>query len=218
MIYKVDLHTHSEHSVDGSITASQYQQALRSKKLDVVAVTDHNSVDFALALHKELGDAIIVGEEIMTTAGEIIGLYLKETIRPGLSPLETIKQIKDQGGIVYIPHPFETVRKGLHPAVLDELVDHVDIVEICNGRAFFQNKSQQAVVWTRVNGKLGAASSDAHGRQGLGSTYTTLSEKPTRDTMLGLMNAGVPITGRPTVRALLYPKLNRLRKKVRKSA
>lgn len=218
MIYKVDFHTHSSASPDGGITAEQYKQAIRSKTLDFIAITDHNTVDFALQMQKQLGDAIIVGEEIVTTAGEIVGLYLTKTIAPGKSPLETIKCIKEQGGIVYIPHPFETVRKGLHPGVLDEIADHVDIVEICNGRAFFQNKSEQAVVWTRVNGKLGAASSDAHGRQGLGSTYTTLSEKPERANVLGLMNSGVPITGRPTVRALLYPKLNRLRKKVRKPA
>ncbi|HTE21461.1 MAG TPA: PHP domain-containing protein [Candidatus Limnocylindria bacterium] len=212
---KVDLHTHSIASPDGGITADQYHRALSAKLLDAIAITDHNRIDFAMALKEKLGDAIIVGEEIMTTAGEVVGLFLKELIRPGLTPQETIKQIKEQDGIVYIPHPFETIRKGIHPAVLDEIVDFVDIIEICNGRAFFQNKSEQAVVWTRVNAKIGAASSDAHGFQGLGSTYTSVSEKPTRDTLLKLLDNGIPMTGRPTMRALLYPKLNRLRKKIR---
>lgn len=215
-MYKVDLHTHSIASPDGSITIEQYHKAISSKTLDIIAITDHNRIDFALEMQQKLPGAIIVGEEIMTTAGEIIGLYLTEVIKPGLTPQETIRAIKDQGGVVYIPHPFETVRKGLHPAVLDELVDHIDIIEICNGRAFFQNKSEQAVVWTRLNGKIGAASSDAHGFQGLGSTYTTIGTMPTKETLLGLMDNGVPMTGRPSVRALLYPKLNRLKKKVRK--
>lgn len=216
MMYKIDLHTHSAASPDGGITAEQYARSLRDKTLDVIAITDHNRIDFAQEVQKTLGNAIIVGEEIMTTAGEIIGLFLKQVVPAGLSPQETIRQIKDQGGIVYIPHPFETVRKGLHPAILDELVDSVDIIEICNGRAFFQNKSEQAVVWSRLNGCVGAASSDAHGVQGLGLTYTSLPERPTRDNILTLMDNAVPITGRPSVRALLYPKLNRLKKRVRK--
>jgi predicted metal-dependent phosphoesterase TrpH len=215
-MFKVDLHTHSVASPDGGITADQYHRALRTKLLDVIAITDHNRIDFALELREKLGDAIIVGEEIMTTAGEIVGLFLSRVIKPGLTPLETIKQIKDQGGIVYIPHPFETIRKGIPHTVLDEIVDHVDIIEVCNGRAFFQNKSEQAVVWARINAKIHAASSDAHGFQGLGSTYTTLSEKPTQHNLLKLMDNGVPMTGRPSIRALLYPKLNRLRKRVRR--
>lgn len=216
-MYKLDLHTHSVASPDGSITADQYHRAIGSSLLDFIAVTDHNRIDFALELRQKMGDAIIVGEEIMTTAGEIVGLFLDTVIKPGLTPQETIKQIKEQGGIVYIPHPFETVRKGMHQSVLDEVVDHVDIIEVCNGRAFFQNKSQQSVVWARINAKIGAASSDAHGFQGLGATYTSVSEKPTRDNLLSLMSSGIPMTGRPSIRALLYPKLNRLSKKVRKA-
>jgi predicted metal-dependent phosphoesterase TrpH len=215
-MFKVDLHTHSVVSPDGGITADQYHRALGTKLLDAIAITDHNRIDFALSLRDKMGDAIIVGEEIMTTAGEIIGLFLSRVIKPGLTPQETIKQIKEQGGIVYIPHPFETVRKGMHPAVLDEIVDYIDILEICNGRAFFQNKSEQAVVWARIHAKIGAASSDAHGFQGLGATYTSILEMPTRDSLLKLLDNGIPMTGRPTVRALLYPKLNRLRKKIRR--
>lgn len=217
-MYKIDLHTHSVASPDGGITAEQYQRIIGSKALDVVAITDHNRIDFALDMQQKLPGAVIVGEEIMTTAGEIIGLYLTEPIKPGRTPQETIRAIKDQGGIIYIPHPFETIRKGLHPAVLDELVDYVDVIEVCNGRAFFQNKSEQAVVWTRLNAKIGAASSDAHGYQGLGSTYTTISAMPTKETLISLLDNGVPMTGRPSVRALLYPKLNRLRKKLGKTS
>jgi predicted metal-dependent phosphoesterase TrpH len=216
-MYKIDLHTHSTASPDGGITAEQYHRALRSNLLDFIAITDHNRIDFAKELQAKMGDQIIIGEEIMTTAGEIVGLYLKKRVRPGLSPLETVKQIKEQGGIVYVPHPYETVRKGLHEHVMNELADHIDAVEVCNGRAFFQNRSQQAVVWTRLNNKLAAASSDAHGFQGLGSTYTSVAYRPTRDNILELLDNGIPMTGRPTIRALLYPKLNRLRKKLRRS-
>ncbi len=215
MNFKVDLHTHSVASSDGGINAQQYHKALESDLIDCIAITDHNRIDFATSMQSELGDRIIIGEEIMTSAGEIIGLYLEQSIQPGLTPLETVKQIKDQNGIVCVPHPFETVRHGLHPYALEELVDYIDIIEVCNGRAFFQNRSAQSVVWARLNQKPGIASSDAHGPKGLGKTYTRLSEMPTRDNLLGLLTNAKPITDRPGVRALLYPKYHSLRKKIR---
>jgi predicted metal-dependent phosphoesterase TrpH len=216
-MFKTDLHTHSTTSPDGGITASQYHRAILGGLLDCVAITDHNRIDQALELHRELGDRIIVGEEIMSAQGEIIGLYLQEPVEPGLSAEATIQRIKAQNGLVYIPHPFETVRKGLHPAVLEELASLIDIVEICNGRAFLQNRSAQAVVWAKLNRTAGAASSDAHGYRGLGRTYTSLRDMPTRDNLVELLATATPITNRPGMRALLYPKYHRLRKRVRRS-
>lgn len=214
---KLDLHTHSIASYDGGISADRYRRALDAGVLDVAAITDHNRIDFALEMHKELGSAIIVGEEIMTSAGEIIGLFLEEVVKPGMSPLETIEAIKRQRGIVYIPHPFETVRKGLSSGILDELVDYIDVVEVCNGRAFLQNRSEQAVLWTRMNHKLSTASSDAHGFKGLGRTYTLVAHVPERDNLLKLLDNGVLMTDRPSLRSLLYPKYHRLRKRLRRN-
>lgn len=214
-MFKVDLHTHSSASPDGGISFEQYQQALSTGLLDTIAVTDHNSIDMAVALHDRLGDQIIIGEEIMTSHGEIIGLYLKERVATGLSPHDTVKAIKDQGGIVYVPHPFETVRKGMGPQQLEAIADYIDIVEICNGRAFMQNRSSQAVVWARLNAKDGAASSDAHGYKGLGTTYSDLPEVPTRDTLLQLLDRSVLRTGHPSLQALLYPKYHRIRKRIK---
>ncbi len=216
-MFKVDFHTHSIASPDGGITALQYEQALNSGKLDAIAITDHNTTEFALHMQQQLGDKIIVGEEIMTTRGEIIGLYLTETIPSGLSPAETIEQIKAQDGIVYVPHPFETIRSGLSPQVLEEIADKIDIIEICNGRAFLQNRSSQTVVWSRLNNVIGAASSDAHGSLGLGKTYSSLPEMPTRENLVALLSRATHHTGRPGARTLLYPKYHKLRKKLRKS-
>lgn len=217
-MYKVDLHTHSIASPDGGITPAQYEKALTTNLLDVIAITDHNRIDFATQINKQLGDRIIVGEEIMTTMGEVVGLYLTERISPGLSPLEAIKQIKEQNGLVYIPHPFESVRKGLHPAILEELVDYLDIIEVCNGRAFMQNRGAQAVIWAKLNHIVGAASSDAHGWHGLGKTYTRVKTLPGRDELAATLLHGVPVTERPNMRSLLYPKYHRMRKKLSKSS
>jgi predicted metal-dependent phosphoesterase TrpH len=217
-MFRVDLHTHSAASPDGGISGRQYHRIIESGALDCIAITDHNRIDFALDMHRELGDRIIVGEEIMTKAGEIIGLYLSQAIAPGLEARETIRQIKVQGGLVYIPHPFETVRKGLHPASLEELQDEIDIIEVCNGRAFVQNRSEQAVVWARLNNVVGAASSDAHGTHGLARTYTRTALMPTRENLIEQLRTGTLITNRATLRSLFYPKYHRLRKRFRKRA
>lgn len=213
-MFKVDLHTHSEASPDGGITATQYAHILSTGQLDALAVTDHNRIDFALKLQGELGDKIIVGEEIMTTAGEIIGLYLTERIAPGLSPQECMRHIKEQGGLVYIPHPFETVRKGLGVEALEELLDHIDMIEVVNGRAFFQNRRAKSAIFAKLHRLPGAASSDAHGIRGLGKTYTALKDMPRPETLHHLVAGGTPITSRPSPQALLYPKYHRLRKKI----
>jgi len=212
-MFKIDLHTHSIASKDGGITSSQYEEAIIRGVIDTVAITDHNRIDFAQKQFKKFGDKIIVGEEIMTANGEIIGLYLKEKIPANLTPVDTIRLIKEQGGLVYIPHPLETFRRGLQINVLEEIVDYIDIVEIGNGRALFQSKYAQILVWSNLNHLVGAASSDAHGRLGLGQTYTSVAELPNKNNLKELLQKGTPILKRPSLRALLYPKYNRINKR-----
>lgn len=211
-MYKVDLHTHSIASRDGGITPAQYRQVIEDGLLDFIAVTDHNKIDQAVELHEALGDAIIVGEEINAYEGEIIGLFLKERIPRDMSALETVQAIKQQGGLVYIPHPFETVRRGIPKTTLEQIMDKVDIIEVFNGRAVFQNKGPEATTIARLNNKPGAASSDAHGFKGLCATYSQLKHKPTVDTLVNQLQTAHLTMNRPPLKTLLYPKVNRIRK------
>ncbi len=214
---KIDLHTHSQGSNDGGIRLEEYIDALKDGKLDCIAITDHNTIGLAQQLHQTLGEQIIVGEEITTSGGEIIGLFLTKPVIPGQTPLETVKSIKNQGGIVYIPHPFETVRSGLSEEALIAIADFIDVVEIHNGRAVFQNRGPKAATWARLNHKVAAASSDAHGIKGLGTTYTQISTIPTAKTLVKMLKKGRFTTNRPPLRTLLYPKINRLNKKFSKA-
>jgi len=211
-MFKIDLHTHSVASPDGGIKTEQYARALEDDQFDCIAVTDHNTIEVARSLHESLGERIIIGEEITTHEGELIGLFLKQTILPGQSALTTAKAIKAQGGIVYVPHPFETVRKGVSEASLNQITELVDIVEVHNGRAVFQNRGPQATMWARLNRKVVAASSDAHGHKGLGATYTLVSELPTVENIVKLLKKAQFVTNRPPLRTLIYPKLHRLHK------
>jgi predicted metal-dependent phosphoesterase TrpH len=210
---KVDLHTHSTASKDGGITPDQYRRALDSGLLDCIAITDHNLIEFAVKLQHELGeDKIIVGEEITTKQGDIIGLFLEESIQAGLDISEAIEQIKKQNGVVYLPHPFETVRSGVQEIDLSPVEKLIDIVESANGRAYLQNKGPQAHAWARIRSLATFASSDAHRAGGLGKTYTLLKEIPTRETIVELAHSGRKQYHRPSLADILAPKLNRLRK------
>lgn len=211
-MFKVDLHTHSIMSPDGSITADQYKKALKSK-LDCIAITDHNCIDFAIKMQEELGtDKIIVGEEIGTNQGEIIGLFLKSAIEPNKDIKETIENVKSQGGLVYIPHPFETVRSGITKETLEQIKDGVDIIEGANGRAFFQNFGPEAHAWARISGVPSLASSDAHRAKALGKTYSQFSEIPSFDTLVELSKTARKFYARPNLADILAPKLNRFKK------
>ena len=211
-MYKVDLHTHSVASPDGSLTVADYRRALHDRRLDFIAVTDHNRIDFAQRLYAELGNAIIVGEEIATAEGEIIGLFLHSAIPAGLSLVETIARIRQQAGLVYVPHPLETRRKGVTAAALDACAADIDIVETHNGRAVFQNTTAAVEEWTRAHAKPGAAASDAHGWHGWGKTYSVLDRVPTVQTLAQTLQAARLVSASPGLRGVLYPKFNRLRK------
>lgn len=213
-MYKIDLHTHSNNSPDGALLAQHYRDFLMKGRLDYIAVTDHNSISFAQKLHDELGDRIIVGEEITAKEGEVIGLYLTKAVPANLSIEETVRAIHAQGGLVYIPHPFETVRKGISEDALNRIVDNVDIIEVHNGRAIFQNKGALARVWSSRYDLPSASSSDAHGRRGWGKTYSLISEAPTAETLPALLKDADYFIGTVGMLGVLYPKFNRLRKKI----
>jgi predicted metal-dependent phosphoesterase TrpH len=214
--YSIDLHTHSLASPDGGLSARHYRKMLESGGLNYIAVTDHDTVSYALRLQAELGEQIIVGEEITTREGDIIGLYLKEVVPAHLTVREAVKRIHEQGGLVYIPHPFETVRQGLSAADLETIADQVDIVETLNGRSL-QNRSSRALAWAKAHRLPGAASSDAHGWYGWGKTYSVITEPPTRESLARLLGSATYQSGSPGLRGRLYPKVNRLRKRSRRA-
>ena len=213
-MFKIDLHTHSLQSPDGSLRITDYQSLLGRGDLHYIAVTDHNTIEYALKVKEKLGDKIIVGEEISAREGEIVGLYLSTAIPAGLSAAETADKIHEQGGLVYIPHPFETVRKGLPLEALEGIASAIDIIEVHNGRAIFQDRSTRTIDWAKLYQLPGAASSDAHGRYGWGKTYSVIKDRPTKENLAEQLYNATCKVGSPGVRGVLYPKVNRLRKKL----
>jgi predicted metal-dependent phosphoesterase TrpH len=214
-MYKIDLHTHSCASPDGGLRLEDYRRLLKYGDLDYIAVTDHDTISFAKELYHELGDCIIVGEEVSTLEGEVIGLYLHERIPPGLHLEQAVQAIHLQHGLVYVPHPFETVRKGMSLAVLNTIATDVDIIEIHNGRALFQNRGSKARAWAAKHNVAGASSSDTHGKHGWGRAFSCVSEQPSPKTLPKLLKDATYGTGTAGMRGMLYPKYNRLQKRLR---
>ena len=209
---KIDLHTHSSASVDGGITAEQYRFLLKVGTIDQLAITDHNQVDMALELQAELGNKIIVGEEITTQEGDIIGLFITDLVPKGLPVKEAVQAIKKQGGIVYVPHPFETIRSGINLAALKTIADDVDIIEAPNGRSL-QPSDEEATDWARSHKKAICGSSDGHRAKAVGKTYTTTSELLTKENIITQLETAKISYRRPSLFDLLAPKYNRLMNK-----
>jgi len=211
MNYKIDLHTHSIISRDGGITADQYTKILEKGLLDCVAITDHNEISFAHQMQEKLGNKIIVGEEITTTDGELVGLFLQEVIPAGLTAQKTVDAIHKQGGLVYLPHPFETLRKGLQNEVAETLVAAIDIVEVFNARGQFRGKAKDAESFARRNSLSPAASSDAHGSVGLGSSFSVVSHMPSKSSLVTLLREGTLQKTYAPLWTYLYPMINRIK-------
>ena len=170
---RADLHAHTRYSPDGLITPETLVERAREVGLDRVAVTDHGVIDGALAARMLDPSLIIVGEEIRCRCRtELIGLFLTRRIPQGLPLPEVVDRIRDQGGVVYVPHPFAYV-------VLSEWharrsLDVADVVEVCNSRAFLPSWNRRAARVAAQRGLFVGAGSDAHVERELGRAWTEM--------------------------------------------
>ncbi|HEV2339266.1 MAG TPA: PHP domain-containing protein [Patescibacteria group bacterium] len=208
----IDLHTHSILSHDGGIREKDYCNALKHGILDCIAITDHNTIDFALSCQKKLGKKIIIGEEITTNEGHLIGLFLAEVIPAYQSIAETITQIKEQNGLVYVPHPFDIMREGIGETLLQIHQSDIDIVEVFNARVVWRNQNARAKKYAQNYNIRGASSSDAHSEKGLGYAYSKIRGPIEKNTLVTMLkNASYYKTYLPYWHYMM-PKLNRLHK------
>ncbi len=165
-------------SGDCTTTPEELVDALTACAIDVVCLTDHNATAGAERLRDELPCRVVVGEEIRIGQGELIGLFLSERIAPGMPLLDTARAIRDQGGLVYVPHPFDPMRNCLAPHEIDELVEHglVDAIEAFNAKTSLSSLQRQAAVYASVKGLPGGAGSDAHVPDAFGAAYVEMPD------------------------------------------
>jgi len=173
-LIEVDLHMHTDHSGDCATPVDVLINTARDRGLGAIAITDHNEVSGAIEARKlaeELGDIkVIVAEEVKTAEqGEVIGLFLEEKIPKGLTMAETIREIRAQGGLVYVPHPFDRFHSVPDYEHLLDMVEEIDLLEVFNPRVAVTSFNEEAVRFARKYRIVPAAGSDSHVAQGLGS-------------------------------------------------
>jgi glycosyltransferase involved in cell wall biosynthesis len=200
-IIDVDLHMHTDHSHDCATPVEALLASARDRGLGAIAVTDHNEISGAFDAHRKAagyGVKVIVGEEVKTAEqGEVIGLFLQRKIPRGLTLQETIAEIKSQGGLVYVPHPFDRLHAIPDYEHLLDVVDDVDVIEVFNPRIALPAFNEEAVRFAAKYRIVGGAGSDSHVAQGLGSVRIRMRDFDGPEEFLESLREA-DIVGRPS--------------------
>ena len=195
-LVRVDMHCHTHYSRDSVIAPEVMAERYACAGLDVVCVTDHNTIEGALHLQRVAPFAVVVGEEISTGEGELIGLFLERTVEPGLAAAETVEAIHQQGGLAVVPHPFDRLRRfRLDSSVLESIAQQIDIVETFNSRTLLMSDNERTASWARSKGIPMGGGSDAHTPGEIGTAYVEMPSFALAQGFLAALREGI-IVGR----------------------
>jgi predicted metal-dependent phosphoesterase TrpH len=202
----VDLHAHTSASFDSLAAPRSVVRAAASRGLTHLAITDHDRIEGALeareiARDEATGLTVIVGQEIKTREGDLIGLFLERPIPAGLGARDAIAAVRDQTGLVGIPHPFDGYRGSLLASgTMDDLAPLVDWVEIHNARIMLGDGNHKAASFAAEHGLPGVAVSDAHSILEIGVAYIAVDRDPSTPAgLLAAISGAELVTGRATV-------------------
>lgn len=171
---KIDMHLHTRGSFDCLSDPDRVVECARERGLDMICVTDHNELDVALDLAERHPQRVIAGEEVRTREGvDIIGLFLTERIAKGTPARETCERIRQQGGLVYVPHPF-AAGKGGGGRILDEIDGLIDAFEGFNARIHDPALNERAQAWAHARDLPLGAGSDAHTLREVGRAFVEM--------------------------------------------
>ena len=175
---RVDMHSHTMWSGDSTTTPDEIASAVLTSGIDVLCITDHNTIRGAVELAETLPCRVIIGEELKTHAGEIIGLFLTERIPVGVSPAQAAELIRAQGGLVYIPHPFDPMRRNLAEGPMRELAEAglIDAIEVVNAKTSLESLNRKAAAFAEEFDLAAGAGSDAHVPLALGAAYVEMPD------------------------------------------
>jgi len=184
-LIRADLHIHTVYSCDSNTSLQRLIARCREVGINCVAITDHNTIAGAVEMKRLAPFRVIVGEEIQTLTGEIIGYFLSEEIPKGLPAEETARRIKEQGGVVCIPHPFDRMRLStLRRRSLETLLPYIDVVEVLNSRLLLRRQCAMAQRFAQAHGLPSSAGSDAHTTFEVGNAYVEMPEFNDKDQFL----------------------------------
>jgi predicted metal-dependent phosphoesterase TrpH len=195
---KADLHVHSNYSYDCLNKPKDIIGRCLDTGINCIAIADHGTAEGALILQKSAPFKVIAAEEVMTQYGEVMGMFLKETIPNKIPFAEAVSRIREQDGLVCIPHPFDKPnRHGLGGKMLEKYIEDIDIIEVFNARSPLPWFSQTSLAFADKHRKAKSAGSDAHTIIEIGSTYVEMPEFKDKKDFLNALNKG-EIHGRMT--------------------
>lgn len=193
---RLDMHMHTEYSRDSRVPLADFTELAREAQLGAVCITDHDTIEGGLRLREmDTGLQVIVGEEITTADGELVGLFLKERVSPGLTAERTIDLIHEQGGLAYVPHPFSrNRRRHLRRSTLERVSSKLDIVEVFNAREVASSSNVRALEFARAHDLPGGVGSDSHRPIEIGRAYVDVAPFVTPEELLVALREG-KVTG-----------------------
>ena len=175
--WNVDLHSHTFFSPDCLVHFEDIIQVCKTRSIDKIAITDHNTIQGALQFQKIAPDLVIVGEEIFTTQGEILAYFVQEEIPPNLTPKKTIELLRSQNAVISVSHPFDRFRQGAwRESELLDIIDDVDAIEGYNARCILEQDNIRAKNFAKQRNVLVTAGSDAHTRLEYGRALTYMPQ------------------------------------------
>jgi predicted metal-dependent phosphoesterase TrpH len=174
---RADFHIHTKYSMDCSNELEDIIKRCLKLGLNCIAIADHDAVEGGLELQKLAPFKVIVAEEILTYDGEIMGMFLKQRIASGIPIGKAIAAIKEQGGLVNIPHPFDPMRGlRLDEDEFDQLAPQIDLIEVFNARVLSAQTNKEAVNFAKEHNLPGTAGSDSHSIAEMGSVAVTMND------------------------------------------
>jgi len=188
----VDLHLHSSASFDCRVAPLDVARRCGQLGLSPIFLTDHDGIGGAESL-LAMSQPAVVGQEILTTEGEVIGLFLKDAVPKGLTPEETVDAIKRQGGLVYLEHPYDTSRRHLREEAIERIAGQIDIVEVVNGRSQ-PEMNRRAEELRSTLGVPAGAGSDAHTLREIGGVYVEVEAFEGAHDFLQKLRSGTIVT------------------------
>ncbi len=192
---RTEFHCHTVYSKDSLTPPARLVDACRRKGIDRVIVTDHNAIGGARDAQALDPERVIIGEEVMTTRGEILAAFVREEIPPGLSPGETIARLRAQGAFISVSHPFDQMRPGgwTRGDLLD-ITPLVDAIEVFNSRCMLPEFNHRAREFAEEHGLAGTVGSDAHATFELGRSVLLLEPFTDADGLRNVIRTGIPKT------------------------
>jgi len=173
-LIRAEFHCHTVYSPDSLVELSALLKACDERGIDKIAITDHGNMQGALKAHKMAPDRVIVAEEIATFEGEILGYFMTEEIPQGLSAIEIVRRLHDQGAFISLAHPFDPHRSWWTERTLDAVLPYLDGLEVFNARCRREEYNKEAYAFALEHGKALMAGSDAHALSELGRASMTM--------------------------------------------